>query len=66
MKNSLITIALSLLITSCAQSKYGSLDQQFAAEKNHNITAKYNNKNCIETQERKKELVRQIAIVTKQ
>lgn len=62
MKSLLITIVLGLLITSCAQSQYSSLDSQYAQSSDYVISEKYNHKNCILTNEKKEKLVRQIAI----
>ena len=66
MKNVLISIVLGVFLASCAKSKYADLDSQFAQGDNHVISAKYNNKNCVVAEKRKKALVRQIALSTKQ
>ena len=66
MKNILISIVLGFFITSCTQSKYSDLDSQFVSTSDKTISAKYNNKNCIESDNRKKQLVRQIAIATQE
>lgn len=66
MKNVSITIVLGLFLMSCTQSKYANLDSQFTNTSDHIISAKYNNKNCIDVEKRKKELVRQIALSTEE
>ena len=66
MKNILIYIVLGILISSCTQSKYANLDSQFANKSNNLINEKYNNKNCVTSEKRKKQLVRQLAIATQE
>ena len=64
MKNILIPTVLALLITSCAQSQYSSLDNQYAQSEDFVISEKYNHKNCITESNKKENLVKQIAIAT--
>jgi len=64
MKKSFTLIAIAFFVASCSQSKYSNLDAQIAHSSDHAIQAKYNNKNLIEEDKRKKELIKQIAVVT--
>ena len=64
MKNITIFIVLALFLASCASVKYSSLDSQFAVDANRSIAVKYNCKNLKKVDKRKKDAVRQLAIVT--
>lgn len=63
MKNIFIIIVLGFIMSSCSQSKYQNIDSQYANNSNSSIQAKYNNKNLIQEDKRKKDLVRQIALI---
>lgn len=64
MKNILIFIVLGVVVSSCTQSKYACLDSKFADSSNRSVSLKYNCKNFQKNDDRKKEVVRQLAIVT--
>ena len=65
MKNLLIFVVLGVFISSCNNSKYANLDSQFANSSDKSISGKYNCQQHHKAEIRKREMVRQIAIVTR-
>ena len=66
MKNILISIVLGLFVASCAQTKYANLDSQYTNNRHQSFNAKYNNKNYVDSDKHKKQIIRQIAIATQE